>query len=264
MPRQARKKSKSRIYHVILRGTNRKEIFHDDEDRIRYLGTLKKSKNNNNNSYKVLGWCLMSNHLHLLLQEGEMNLAEIIKRTAVSYVRYYNHKYYNIGHLFQDRFRSEPVENEAYLLTVIRYIHQNPVKAGMVKKPVNWKWSSCRGYYKKNIHLHELLDVDIVLGTFSKNRKEAIELFKEFNEAQNTDTCLDDMNGVRLTDEKAREEINKVISSLGLDIKEVQGLAKRKRDKVLLKIKELDGVTQRQAARILEISPSMIFKAKKE
>ena len=150
----------------------------------------------------------MSNHIHLLLQEDKAALANIMKRIGVSYVWHYNRKYNVVGHLFQDRYKSEAVERDAYLLTVIiRYIHQNPVKAGIAKRPAAWKWSSCAGYYGDNISPPGLLDRDLILGMFSKAGNTAVEWFKEFNEAENTDICLDDTGVIRLTDEKAAEEI---------------------------------------------------------
>ena len=88
----------------------------------------------------------MDNHIHLLLKESSEGLATMMKRINVSFAYYFNQKHQRIGHLFQDRFKSEPIENERYLLAVIRYIHNNPVKAGIVKKPEQYKWSSYNSY----------------------------------------------------------------------------------------------------------------------
>jgi putative transposase len=131
MPRQSRQRSETGIYHIMLRGINRQEIFHDDIDRVRFLETLKKYKKKC--EMKVYGWCLMNNHIHLLLHEGKENISITIKRIGVSFAWYHNLKYNKIGHLFQDRFRSEKVENDEYFLSVIRYIHQNPLKAMLIK-----------------------------------------------------------------------------------------------------------------------------------
>lgn len=133
MPRTAREKSKSGIYHVIIRGANRQEIFHDDQDCLRFLETLERYKSKT--EIKIYGWCLMNNHIHLLIEEGKEELATTMKRIGVSFVWYYNWKYNTTGHLFQDRYRSEKVESNEYLITVNRYIHQNPVKARLVRKP---------------------------------------------------------------------------------------------------------------------------------
>ena len=164
MPRYARKKSETGIYHIIIKGINRQEIFHDDEDCLRFVETLDRYKKKF--KFEVYGWCLMGNHIHLLLKEGEEEIAKTMKRIGVSFVWYYNWKYKSTGHLFQDRFKSENVETDEYLMTVIRYIHQNPVKAGIVTTSSLWKWSSCKGYYGERSYPVGLLDNEFILGLF--------------------------------------------------------------------------------------------------
>jgi len=88
----------------------------------------------------------MSNHIHLVLKEGEEDLGTVFKRIGASYVYWYNWKYNRSGHLFQDRFKSEPVEDDTYFLTVLRYIHQNPIKAGITGNISNYPWSSYAEY----------------------------------------------------------------------------------------------------------------------
>ena len=98
MARQIRKKSGTGIYHVMLRGINRQDIFEDNEDYLQMTSIF-------------YAYCLMSNHLHLLIQEREDNISDIVKRIGVTYAHYFNKKYERNGHLFQDRFRSEPVDD---------------------------------------------------------------------------------------------------------------------------------------------------------
>lgn len=258
MPRIAREKSNSGIYHIILRGTNRQEIFHDDEDCLRFLETMYKYKKQT--GLKIYGWCLMGNHIHLLLGEGNEEISVTMKRIGVSYARYYNSKYDTVGHLFQDRFRSEGVDCEAYLMTVIRYIHQNPVKAGLVKKPDDWQWSSCNSYYGGEAHAPVLLDNELLLSIFSEEKRIAMDLFREFNQASNEEQCLEDEQTTkRLTDEQARAEINNMI--LLNKIAKIKSLPKAERDEIISKVKGIEGLSHRQAARILGISPNLIFKA---
>jgi putative transposase len=259
MPRVARVKSASGIYHIILRGANRQEIFHDDEDCITFLDTLKKYKEKT--EMDVYAWCLMSNHIHLLLKEGNENISITMKRIGVSFVSYYHQKYKTTGHLFQDRFKSESVETIKYLLTVTRYIHQNPVKARIVNQVDEWRWSSCPGYYGKNIYPKELLDCQYILGLFSPDIGVSRERFKEFNERNNNDKCLDDRvdEKIRLSDEEARLQIRKLLGTI--EIAQVKSLPKVKRDEVLRKVKGIKGLSQRQAARILGVSPNLVFKA---
>ena len=257
MPGQAREKSKTGIYHIIIRGANKQEIFHDEEDKIKFLEILKKVKSKT--KIKVFGWCLMNNHVHLLIEEDKEEISITMKRIGVSFVWYYNKKYRTTGHLFQDRFKSEKVETDKYLLTVIRYIHQNPIKARMVKSIEQWKWSNCLEYYDNKIGPEDLLDKEVILVMFSDNKRIAIERFKHFNELQNDDCCLDevDTEKLKLTDEEARHEILKLIN----EIAQVKSLPKHDRDEILKKVKRINGVTQRQVARILGASPSLIFKA---
>jgi putative transposase len=257
MSRKARQKSKSGIYHIMLRGTNRQEIFHDKEDCVRFLETLDRYKKES--EIKVYAWCLMNNHVHLLLHEGKEELSVTMKRIGVSYALFYNRKYKMTGHLFQDRYKSENVESDEYLVSVTRYIHQNPVKAGIVKKPDDWGWSSCQGYYGKECYPLFLLDSDLILSMFSNDKKAGIKSFKEFNEMINEDTYLDDDIKIRLVDEEAREEINKVIN--GYEIANIKCLPKPERDEIVERVKRIEGLTQRQISRILGISLSLINRA---
>jgi len=201
----------------------------------------------------------MGNHVHLLLAEGNEEISATMKRIGVSYVGYYNWKYNTVGHLFQDRFRSERVEQDAYIMTVIRYIHQNPVKAGLVKDLADWKWSSCTGYYGGETYPPGLLDSELILGMFSEENTSVTACFREFNETENKDKCLDNQTIKRLTDDQARAEIIKLIPLT--EMVQIKSLPKTQRDEIISKVKEIEGLTQRQAARILGISPNLIFKA---
>src|SRR6266540_25731 len=133
MPRHAREKCESGIYHIILRGINRQSIFHDDEDYQRFIETMDRVKNPN--KFELYGYCLMGNHVHILLHEQKDEIATIMKRVGVSYARWYNWKYDRVGHVFQDRYKSEVVEDERYLMSLLQYIHNNPVAAQIVTEP---------------------------------------------------------------------------------------------------------------------------------
>ncbi|WP_404330350.1 REP-associated tyrosine transposase [Mesobacillus maritimus] len=257
MPREARRKSTSGVYHVMLRGANRQEIFHDDEDRIKFLDCLKKYKGIAN--FTLYAWCLMDNHIHLLLREGEEELANTMKRIGVSYVGFYNWKYCTTGHLFQDRFKSENVETEEYFLTVVRYIHQNPVKAGICSQVEEWKWSSCAGYYNRGDDSEGLLDRDTVLEMFGETRSLAITQFKAFNERTNNDECLEDNYRRKLTDEQARDEIKRLLGEV--EIAQIKSLPGWQRDHYLIKIKYIEGINIRQIARILGVSKTLVHRA---
>lgn len=241
----------------MYRGANRQEIFHDDEDNMKFLETILRYKQTS--EMKVFAWCLMNNHVHLLLKEGNEELSLTLKRITVSFVHYYNSKYRTTGHLFQDRYRSENVDSRRYLFTVIRYIHQNPVKARITQQADEWNWSSCHDYYGENSCPEGLLDYDFVLGLVSNDVKQARESFKEFNERKNSDVCLEQEYKVRMTDEEARWAIRDILGII--EIAQVKSLPRMQRNNLLMKVKGLEGVSQRQAARILGVSASLINRA---
>lgn len=249
MPREARQKSNSGIYHIILRGINKQTIFEDAEDKKRFLETLKKYKDIS--KYEIYSYCLMDNHIHLLLKESEEPISTAIKRISSSYVYWYNMKYERCGHLFQERFKSENVENRTYFFTVLRYIHQNPIKAGLTKSVFKSKWTSINEYISKPT----IVDIDFGLNLLSPDRGKAIQLFTEFMRESNDDQCLDDQVRVRISDNKVREYLYK----LGVtNTSELQKMEKEKRDATLAKLKEMNGVTVRQLSRITGISKSVI------
>lgn len=130
MPRKARQQSSLHIHHIILRGINQQIIFEDVYDYLEFINIMKFYKQSCN--FKLYAYCLMNNHVHLLLEESTVPLDIIMKRIEVKFVRWYNCKYQRIGHLFQDRYKSEPVNDVEYFLTVFRYIHQNPLHVSHV------------------------------------------------------------------------------------------------------------------------------------
>lgn len=139
MPRNAREKAESGIFHVMLRGIDRQVIFQDDEDCEKFLQSLGACQKAT--PFSIYAYCLMGNHVHLLLREGEQPLALIFRRLGPLYVRWYNWKYDRTGYLFQGRFKSEAVKDDAQFLAVLRYIYQNPVKAGLCARPEDYPWS---------------------------------------------------------------------------------------------------------------------------
>jgi putative transposase len=251
MPRMGRKKSLSGVYHIMLRGINRQTIFEDDEDKFKFLEVLKKYKAIS--QYQIYSYCLMDNHVHLLVRETEEPLSEAIKRISSSYVFWYNLKYERVGHLFQERYKSECVESTRYFLTVLRYIHQNPLKAGLAKGVWECKWTSIHEYVREDGL--GLVDIDIGLPLFSEDRNLAIELFINYMQEENEDECLDDYVKIKRSDEEVREHLN----NLGIGSSSfLQHIEKKERDRILGELKGLTGVNLRQISRITGISKSVI------
>jgi REP element-mobilizing transposase RayT len=243
MPRQAREKSESGIYHLMLRGINKQNIFEDEEDKKRFLETLKYYRRKS--GYLLYGYCLMDNHIHLLIKEKNESISELIKRISSSYVYWYNQKYERCGHLFQERFKSEAVETEEYFLVVLRYIHQHPLKAGITKNISKYLWSSYQGYIGNSGNI----DIDLALDIFSNDRTKAVELFKDYNNENNSDKCLDYTEKVAVSDKAVMDYLSEMrITS----ISQLQQLNKEQRDEVIRKAKKIEGITIRQLARIQE------------
>ena len=129
------------IYHVLNRGNNRQIVFAEEQDYLHYLEILKRYKEKFN--FKIFAYCLMTNHIHLLLKTSlEGTISQIMKAITIAHTRHYHFKYNTSGHIWQGRFKSPLVSNDEYLLAVMRYVEQNPLRAGMVDDPKNYPWSS--------------------------------------------------------------------------------------------------------------------------
>ncbi|HWR08508.1 transposase [Sporomusa sp.] len=253
MPRQARQSSQTGIYHIILRGINRQIIFEDDEDRKKMIRCLQLYKEKC--QCGIYGYCLMDNHIHLLLKEGNDPIANFIKKVGVSYVAWYNHKYQRCGHLFQDRFKSETIDDEQYLLTVLRYIHQNPVKAGLAADLSKYPWSSYSEYTGDST----LVDADFIMGIFAGEQEKAVMYLKTYMAEQGEATCIEIDDSAKPTDKQAQLLIQEYVGANTLA--ELLVMDKQKRNEVLQKIKKLNGISTWQIARITGISQSVIARA---
>ena len=242
MPRTARTKSESGIYHVMLRGINQQVIFEDEEDNQKFLEVLNDCKAVS--GYKLFAYCLMGNHIHLLIKVEQEDLEQIFKRIGGRFVYWYNGKYSRGGHLFQDRYKSEPVETDEYFLAVLRYIHQNPVKAALSKTVDEYSWSSYHEYI--NPKKDQLTDTDFTLEMIGKDE------FIKFNNQMNDDKCLElEDFKFRLTDEQAKKIIVKI--SKCKSASEFQELDIIKRDRFIKAFKEND-LSVRQISRLTGIN----------
>ena len=270
MPRTAREKSSTGIYHVILRGNNRQKIFHTDEDYVAFLKRLREYKNQC--GFRLYAYCLMDNHIHLLLQELDEPLDLIMRRLCGSFVYWYNHRYDRVGHLFQDRFRSETVEDDQYLATVLRYIHRNPVKAGLCPDPADFTWSSyCEllrplpaerqgGSTSQQTTTDELdlTDRRAVLAIFHTRSQEAQRRFREFHTLQCSAPCLDiDEDSRKWSDEELHTYIQ---MKWKMTATQIRLEPKERRYAIFAELLQMDGISGRQLARVAEVSPSVLWR----
>lgn len=201
----------------MLRGNERKNVFLSDEDKLRFMETMYETKHGDR--FYLHSFCLMDNHIHLMLSEGVEDLSKVMKRITVSYVYYFNKKYKRVGHLFQDRFKSEVVEQDNYVLSLVRYIHRNPVKAGIVQKAEDYRWSSYNSYLDNGNYFAKMLDTDVITGLFSNNSKVAIEKFEEFMNESSEESFVDLNEDMEVMEEEfARELFEKLLRGQGLEV----------------------------------------------
>ncbi len=246
MARAAREKSKTGIYHIMLRGIDKRNIFLDEEEYLTFLKYLKKAQDKI--EFVIYAYCLMTNHVHLLLKT-EAPTGDIVKRIAVGYAQYHNIKNGRTGHLFQNRFKSEVVETDKYFLTVLRYIHQNPLKAGMVQDIKQYRWSSYHEYFSKD---NLIVDKEFVFDYFKD-----LEGFIEFMEEENDDECLDYNPIKRWKDDELKEYIAELI-----DINKIHNSDRQVRDEILKAIKTETGASNRQLSRVLNIGRGILENVK--
>jgi len=249
MSRKAREKSSTGIYHVILRGINGQIIFKDNEDYKKLIQTINEYKEIS--GYEIYAFCLMNNHIHLLMKEGKEDLGIVFRRIGASYVYWYNKKYKRRGHLFQDRYKSEPVEDDEYFLTVLRYIHQNPIKAGIETNISKYPWSSYNEYLGKE----NICDIKFALDFFADEKKRAVDLFKKFNSEENDDKCFEYEKDGRIDDIEAAKLIEKTAKVENPN--QIQNCEKEKRDKIIKELKN-SGLSIRQIERLTGISFAVI------
>ena len=252
MPRTARIKSSTGIYHIIIRGINQQNIFSTDEDYERYLNTLKRY--GIKGDCEIYAYCLMGNHVHLLLKEGIEPLATTMKKLGSSYVYYYNWQYNRKGHLYQDRFKSEPVEDDTYFLTVLRYIHLNPIKAGIAGSLESYPYSS----YSEYIDKANIINPKFALKIFHQDKDQAIERFINFHNQPNDDRCLDITEKKETISDRVIREL--VFKRYHIELASLSNAKPETQKKILRYLKGLKGCSQRQLSRLTGMTVYQIVK----
>jgi putative transposase len=176
MPRTARIAPKEFVYHVLARGNNKQDIFKDEEDFLKYIDILLKYKEKY--LFKLYHYVLMTNHIHLVIEPSNKGgeLYQIMKGINLSYVQHLKNKYKYAGHFWQDRFKSIIVSKDEYLLACGSYVELNPVRAGLVNQPKDYRWSSygANAYGKRD----DLVDEHVIYGNLSDDKNSRKEYRK--------------------------------------------------------------------------------------
>ena len=251
----------------MVRGNAGRDIFFDEEDRKKILRIIDNKKRER--EFEIYAYCLMDNHFHLVLKECDDNISHIMKRINITYVAYFNKKYQLNGHLFQDRFKSEIVEIDAYLLALVRYVHNNPIKAGLVTFPKDYQWSSYLSYATTN--QKKVVNTEDILEIFSKDLLQARSQFIEFSQLKEERYNFLDYK----ENNKYQKELNTDLkvkyfrdkffkrNKLTLDL-----LSDRRnkalRDKLIQELKDKSVYSNREIAEFLNIRRGMVQQIRRE
>jgi len=164
------------IYHVILRGNARQDIFFDDVDRCRF--TLLLQEGVERYHHRILAFCLMSNHVHLVVQVSDISLSRIMQNLSFRYTRWINWRRNRVGHLFQGRYKAFIVDADSYLLELVAYLHLNPIRVNVARVPQDYPWSSHRAYLR--LETIPWLHPEPILLHFSTDVEQSRRQFSEF------------------------------------------------------------------------------------
>lgn len=177
MPRVRREKCSNSIYHVIVRGNNREDLFRDYMDREVYLKRVKHYKEKF--QMEIYAYCMMTNHVHLVVYDNGQDISKFMQGLNLSYAIYFNKKYDRCGHVFQGRFTSVMVKSDDYFIHVSKYVHLNPVKAHIVADAAEYNWSSFK-CYMENQDKRKIVNTERILKYFSEKIGEAKRLYLEY------------------------------------------------------------------------------------
>ena len=245
MPRCARVKSESGFYHVIAKGSGGQNLFEGVYDYRAFLELLAKACEKGGVS--VIAYCLMSNHVHLLLEDAEGRLGEVMKSVLTGYAQRFNKLGDRVGHVFQQRFKSQPIEDEGYLLRAIRYIHNNPAKAGICAAR-DYPWSS----YHEYVGVPVLVDTTLALELCG-----GIEGFVAFSASEDEEGYRF-YERTRLSDAEARQLASGILGEIALT--DLKALERGRRNALLFELKDA-GLSISQIQRLTGIGRGVIARA---
>lgn len=247
MPRKPRIMSSTGIYHIILRSVNQHIIFEEDSDYQKFLFILSDCKKKYDSD--IYAYCVMDNHIHLLLRISKNKLSSFFQSLGSRFVRWYNNKYLRSGHLFQERFHSSAIESEKAFLSALIYIHNNPVKANICRYASEYRWSSFNAYYGDN---NPLINVTFAYG-IAGTKDSLLRIFANESDSYEKDVFEYDHYEVRrfISDEKALT-IFKDITNLS-SAAATSTLGKIQRNTFIRELRT-HGLTIKQVARIMDVS----------
>lgn len=263
LTRHSRKFSSTNVYHIIIKGIDGQDIFYDDNDRNIFLQNLLETKFNF--FCKLYAYCLMSNHVHMVLSVTDDLLSKSIQSLTIKYAHYFNKKYKRLGPFVQNRFNSKVIENRKYFLEVCRYVHRNPENAGFAKTQ-NYEWSSYKEYISKANS--KLVDKDTLLYYFNNSIDNFIQ-YTSYQEFSLNDKYNEFINFAEfeLIDKLSDSDVIKIIMKYFniLNSADIPIFFKTKYKENDIKnlistLKQIKGTNKSQISRIIRISRRQIEK----
>lgn len=248
----------------MLRGNERKDIFIDNEDKEKLIKIILHKKADE--TFKLYAYCIMDNHLHLIVKEQKETISQIIKKIAISYAYYFNNKYKRVGHLFQDRYKSETIEDEPYLLSVIRYIHNNPEKAGITKKE-KYKWSSYSNYTVQLNHHREIPEIKEILKMFSSDKERALKKFIYYSNQYEEKNFLEMKETIKseIDEENVNEFIQGYLQSRNLKKEDLRRREHTQQKKDLIQqLTKRSNLSKRKIAILIGVNRETVRKVSEE
>jgi putative transposase len=213
------------LYDVISRGNNRRKVFRTSSDYRRFTEIMQAQKSRT--PFYLYAYCLMPNHIHLLIERREDSISKIMQRVLTSYSQYHNRKYNKIGHVFQGRYKSILCQTDGYLGELVRYIHLNPVRARMVRQAEEYEYSGHGEYI--GMEGSGLVDVEPVLRHFGGTKRRAIEVYRRFVEAATGDKRREEYyratEGRMLGSEEFVKEVKHRVGEFGRSVKGTGGVS---------------------------------------
>jgi len=250
MPRQARLFSAAGIYHVFFRGINKSKIFHDNQDCYYLLQVLEKVKKKT--EYQLHAYCLMVNHAHLLIKAEGKQLSDVMKLILQMYASYFNRRYKRVGHVFQDRYRSEVIDSERYFMACARYIHNNPVTSKMARLPQDYRWSSYPHYL--NPRPHPLLNTELLMSCFGSNQRQAISALQEYTSQESQEAfidCEDDLQAV----------VEQILTQHGITPSSFKKIPPATRQRLIAELWKATNLSARAISEIIGINKNIVCTA---
>ncbi len=245
-----RSRAESGFYHVMLRGNGRQLIFEDDADRREFLSCLDNAIEREGVS--LIAWCLMDNHVHLIIDDPHDRLSTVMYRIGMKYAMYFNNRHQREGHLFEGRFKSSPIESDEYLVQAVRYVLNNPVVAG-ISTLEDYRWSSYAEYCGERglTNTKPILDMFSSVEDFVSFCREGAPVFDGKLEFDN------------VPDQLVKEVATNIAIQLGCtDLSKIKALSLKRRGAIVRALRDA-GLTVNQISRLIGISSASLYRSLK-